>query len=522
MSNRHHERGRPVDVGRTPVPKRFGPARVGIAVLWLVGALVHSEAAAAPSVVGPPSVSTATQPAPLDVRSKQEARRRFDRGLALYNEGDPVGALAEFRVAYRITSHPIVLYNIALVHAKLGDAARAVEALEKLQTGSLVALGPERAAHAQQVYREQLLRVGTLEVKTDVQRAAIVLDGVDVATTPAPPLRVTAGTHLLSVLAPKYEPRRLQVTVAGGAVESVEVTLTPLEEALAHLTLTTSVSDVEVRASGQLLGKTPFAAQLAFAPGSYDLEFQRPGYATQKRQVRLDPGSSGTMQVHMPISAEGLGSESGLLVVEASEPNAVVSVDGQPLTQHASGLRLPLGPHRLRVQRAGFFDVEREVLLGRGTHRLDVTLLPTAGYLDNYVRRTQAMRTWSWISLGAGTLIAGAGGAFLIWNQGEKNEAERQFDELEAKVLELPDQKCGSGPCEDDLWRLAGEYDKKAGRDVYGWLAVGVGGAALATGVMLRLLGDDPSRFDPKPESDIFGALRLRLQPGFVGVTRSF
>jgi hypothetical protein len=42
----------------------------------------------------------------------------------------------------------VVLYNLALVHAGLGQAAEAVEALEKLLSNSASAraeLGPERA-----------------------------------------------------------------------------------------------------------------------------------------------------------------------------------------------------------------------------------------------------------------------------------------------------------------------------------------------------------------------------------------
>jgi hypothetical protein len=36
-----------------------------------------------------------------------------------------------------------------------------------------------------------------------------------------------------------------------------------------------------------------------------------------------------------------------------------------------------------------------------------------------------------------------------------------------------------------------------------------VGGAALSTGVVLWLTGKDAHRYEPKPESDVFGSLQL-------------
>ncbi|HEX5100035.1 MAG TPA: PEGA domain-containing protein, partial [Polyangiaceae bacterium] len=231
---------------------------------------------------------------------KDEARRRFDRGLALYNAGDLNGALAEFRHAYRLTAHPVVLYNLALVHAGLGHAAEAVDALEKLQNPAAQSeLGADRAERARKVLEEQLLRVGSLEIKTDVLRAQVQIDSIDVAKTPSPPLRVTAGTHVVSLSAPQHEPRHVQVTVAGRAVEVLEIQLTPLEAALAHLTPASSVPDVEVRANGELVGKTPFGSDLAFRPGSYELEFSRAGYVPVRRSVTLDPGSVGRIDAAM-------------------------------------------------------------------------------------------------------------------------------------------------------------------------------------------------------------------------------
>jgi hypothetical protein len=462
------------------------------------------------------SLSTAAQaqkPAePVPAAAKDEARRRFDRGLALYNASDLSGALAEFRHAYRLTGHPIVLYNLALVHAGLGHSAEAVEALERLQSGAARAeLGPERAERARKVYEEQLLRVGSLEVRSDVPRAQLQIDNVDVAKTPAPPVRVTAGTHLVSLSAPQHEPRHVSVTVAGRALEVLEMNLTPLEKELAHVTPSSPVPDVEVRANGELVGRTPFATDIALEPGAYELEFTRVGYVPVKRRVVLDPGSSGRVDVPMVPSDAGLAG-GGTLAFVLSETDGVVTVDGQPRLDHALGMRLPLGRHTVRIERAGFFDVEREVWVRSGPQSVDVTLLPTPDYLDEYVSSAKSERLWSTVALVGGGVVAAGGVGFLIWNQGEKNEAEEDFDRFADHVESLPNGTCDTELCERTLAIYVDELEARRQRDVYGWVAVGVGAVSVGVGAFFLARSRDPGRYDPKPESDVFGSIRLRMQ----------
>jgi hypothetical protein len=471
----------------------------------LCSSAVISGLTLAPPLLAQTGTAPERSAAPAKVSTLDEARRRFDRGLSLYNAGDLNGALAEFRHAYRLTSHPVVLYNLALVHAGLGHAAEAVDALEKLQSPNAPAeLGPERAERARKVYDEQLLSVGSLQIKTSVERAQVQIDSIDVARTPAPPLRVTAGTHVVSLSAPRHEPRHVRVTVAGRALEVLDIELSPVEESLAHLTPASALPDVEVRANGEVVGRTPFASDLAFRPGTYELEFTRQGYVPVRRRLTLDAGSVGRVDVAMVPSDAGLAA-GGTLGFRLSETNSVVMVDGQARLDHTLGLRLPLGRHSLRIQRAGFFDVEREVWVRPGQQSLDVTLLPTPPYLADYVADAKRQRFWSYVSLGGGALVAGASAGFLIWNQGEKNEAERAFDEYADEVADGPTGSCTTDACESELDRLVDELDARRQRDVYGWVGVGVGAAAVGTGIFLFATGADPGRYDPKQESDVFG-----------------
>jgi hypothetical protein len=469
-----------------------------------------------PSAMSPPSAA-----APLPARVKEEARQRFDRGLALYNSGDMPGALAEFQRAHMLTGHPIVLYNLALVHANVGDAAVAVEELEQLRKSGWAGLGTERAERAERVYQEQLLRVGTLAINADVQGALVLIDNVDAARIPAPPQRVNAGKHIVGLSAQGYEPRRVSVTVAGQAREEVTVTLVPLADALAHLELASDVPDVTVSLDGSPLGRTPFPSAIAFKPGQHELEWSRDGYVPVRRTVTLQPGTSGKLSVPMVPSDAGLAA-GGTLAFRLSEPNAVVTIDGKPTVDHATGIHVPVGRHDVRIERAGFFDVDRQVAVAPGSNSVEVQLLPTPEHLGDYVARAERQRLWSYIAGGAGVLIAGGSTAFLVWNQGEKNEAEKAFNDFADSVKNVEPGTCTNATCEKKLVILADDLEAKRSRDVYGWVGLGVGLAAIGTGVLLFATGDDPGRYDPRPESDVFGSLRVRASVGSASVSGSF
>ena len=200
-----------------------------------------------------------------------------------------------------------------------------------------------------------------------------------------------------------------------------------------------------------------------------------------------------------------------------SEPDAVLSIDGEHRLA-GTRLRLPLGRHALLAEHAGFFPLARELALPEGTTRLSLELLPTPEYLDSYVSRAKTLRLASYLTAGVGALVTIAGTAYLIYNSGQKRDAERAFNAYADEVSGQPGGHCPDAACEQTLQILLDDWRSKQRNDVYGWLGVGIGSAALASGIALYLLGNDPNRYAPKPRSDVFGSLELRLGPGFFGL----
>jgi hypothetical protein len=278
---------------------------------------------------------------------------------------------------------------------------------------------------------------------------------------------------------------------------------------------------VDVFAAGELIGRTPLHSSLTLKAGTHVLEFRREGYVPLRRQVLLQPGGKSKMAVEMTPTASGLQG-GGRLTLKVSESDSVVTIDGQPRLDHALGIALPLGRHTVRVQRAGFFDVVRDVEVKAGDNLVDATLLPTPDYLGDYVSRNRSQRTWSYVALAGGGALAAGGGAYLIWNQGPKDEAKKAFDDYAASVRATPSGQCPDDACETTLGILTEDLEAKRQRDVYGWVAVGVGAVAIASGAVLFALADDPARYEPRPESDLFGALRLSVGLQAVELSGAF
>jgi len=106
-------------------------------------------------------------------------------------------------------------------------------------------------------------------------------------------------------------------------------------------------------------------------------------------------------------------------------------------------------------------------------------------------------RTWGFIGIGAGRLIAGAGPHF--WAQLErKNDArkdlrcgEREQRQALPRLQHLGRRSQFStnskGHCDDFLASKQSAYDSGQGKDIIGFVGIGVGAAAIVTGVVVLL-----------------------------------
>jgi len=156
--------------------------------------------------------------------TRAKANRHFKNGVALYEEGKYVEALAEFDTAYATAPHPNVLYNIAGCHRALSAYGEALAYYDrfldaapgKVRQSLIDAARAERAG--------VLGFVATVVVVTVPEGATVTVDGRSFGSTPlAAPLVLGAGEHVVVADLDGHDSARRTVAVSAG--DSVRVEL---------------------------------------------------------------------------------------------------------------------------------------------------------------------------------------------------------------------------------------------------------------------------------------------------------
>jgi hypothetical protein len=190
---------------------------------------------------------------------------------------------------------------------------------------------------------------------------------------------------------------------------------------------------------------------------------------------------------------------------------ATVELDGVQLGSKSIGIEVPLdpGPHVISASAEGYSNFEETINVGEGSHEeVTVELVPlpeqaTPAATSPGEPKTEAVKGFGatpFVVGGAGVVVAAVGVVLLGVSQGQASEA-----------LAL----CGGstdcvavGDGRPDDWYRARDLSNSAHTlEAVGWVGVGVGAAALATGTVLFFI--DPGR---KTET-----ARLRLLPAAPG-----
>ncbi len=179
----------------------------------------HEAKAETPASVSPPEAGQSPD-------TTEEARRRFDRGVKLYVEGDFALALIEFDRAYELVANYRVLYNIGQVSIQLRQYARAREALEQYLAEGDGEIDDVRLAEVQADIEMLKTRTAKLTVTANVAKARVFLDGKLLGVTPLPEaILVDAGGHAIEVERTGFRSTSKSVTMAGGDDLKVAMTL---------------------------------------------------------------------------------------------------------------------------------------------------------------------------------------------------------------------------------------------------------------------------------------------------------
>ncbi|MBN1610573.1 MAG: PEGA domain-containing protein [Polyangiaceae bacterium] len=421
-----------------------------------------------------------------------EAREHFNRATVLVNQGLQEQAIVEFQRAYELMPHYAVQYNIARAYVALGRPIEAVDAFTRYLEEGAEHVTKARRAEVQSELLRQKAKIGEVTLSVEPPGARVSVDGQDVGEAPlVKPVRLIAGTHSIEANLAGHETVITQVNVVGQGHETVEFVLRPLPPAKGALRVDCAVPDVSVNVDGAVVARTPLAAPLPLAAGTHRVSFSRAGYVSREQPAIVVPGGTASVDCGVTRVVPVPREQASRLMVRPTESGARVEVDGT--AWHASA-PLPAGKHRVTVTRAGFVRWQREVELTAG-RTLDVVamLVPEEEFRKAYESRARRQRMWAYASAGGGVAFGAAALGMYLWND---HRHGRWNDEEDA----LRHAYSASGPVDfDDLDRRQGENDELLDsiHTVDGvTVALGVtGGALLATGAVLYLIGDDPNRY---------------------------
>ena len=298
-----------------------------------------------------------TAPAPT-AQELADAKKHFDIGLKLYNEGAFQEALAEFETSYRLGHRPSGLKSIAQCQRELKRFAEAYTAYRRLLDVHGAQLSPAEASTVKRTLEELAILTGSLDIKVDQASAAIDLDGKSLGQSPlAGALRVGLGSHVVRVNKPGFEPFEKEVSIASEQSIELKVVLEP-EVTTGHLAIREpSEHEVHVFVDGADKGPAPWEGELP--PGDHEVFVQSDKFASEPRTVsvvrkeRLDVALDATTLL-------------GHLRVTTLPVSAAIAIDGKSVGTGVWEADLPPGSHRVEVSLAGFPSAVRDVTLVRG------------------------------------------------------------------------------------------------------------------------------------------------------------
>jgi hypothetical protein len=172
------------------------------------------------------STPEASNPGPQSDARIATARKHFQRGVELSDDGDHDAALVEFSRAYELAPHWRILFNLGQVAYARRDWSAAIDFYRRYLDEGGDAVTVERRQATEGDIERLRTRIGTIMVVTDVERLQILVDDVVVARTPlATPLSVNVGARRVAV-ARAGTPLAIKVVdVAGGENHTVHFRL---------------------------------------------------------------------------------------------------------------------------------------------------------------------------------------------------------------------------------------------------------------------------------------------------------
>lgn len=170
-------------------------------------------------------LATALAAAPVPDATAQ-AKKVFGEGQKLYTQGKYQQALARFEEAYALKPLPLLRYNVARCHERLGAPAPALRAYRDFLRLSPKAPEREAVSKAMVELQKQLHDSGVqqLLVLSEPPAAEIEVDGKLLGPAPAS-IELPGGEHQVTARLPGYAASTRRITITTATMVDLSITL---------------------------------------------------------------------------------------------------------------------------------------------------------------------------------------------------------------------------------------------------------------------------------------------------------
>lgn len=183
-------------------------------------------------------------------------------------------ALDGYQQAYGLSHDPRFLYNMGRALGALGRYPEAVDRLERFRMDAPADLRA-KVPNLEQLITDFKKHVATLNVRTNVQGARVLVRDKAVGTAPVSELKLNSGHAIVEVSADDYETQKKEVDLPDGG--SLELSFDLVKAAnLGILVVHATPAASSTLIDGKGMGGTPLEASLA--PGRHQLVLTRDGY----------------------------------------------------------------------------------------------------------------------------------------------------------------------------------------------------------------------------------------------------
>ncbi|MFH1897504.1 MAG: right-handed parallel beta-helix repeat-containing protein [Candidatus Desantisbacteria bacterium] len=222
---------------------------------------------------------------------------------------------------------------------------------------------------------------GTLNVISSPTGVNIFINGINkVKTTPAV-LSLEAGTYILLLTKPNYDPCTATVTINIGSITQIYGTLTPC---YGTLSVTSTPTGASIFIDGVDKG-TATPAVLSLQTGSYTLSLTMPNYCTYTTTITIGIGSSSPTSIPATLTVYSVGT----LSVTSNPTGASIFIDGSNIgTTTPAELSLQVGSHTLSLTKLNYYSYATTTTIGSSsiTHHGTLTPYPPVAIISAPLR----------------------------------------------------------------------------------------------------------------------------------------